>query len=251
MGMTAIVQIADKNVKIKHIQEVFTYFDKIDMRFSTFKKTSEVSLVNAGTLKKKDYSPELKKILKLSELTKKQTMGYFNIYHKNKLDPSGIVKGYAIFRASNMLIHQGYKNFTIEIGGDIEIRGKKNNKSWRVGIRNPFKTGNIVKVLYLTDCGIATSGSYTKGAHIFDVTGKITQEVASITVIGPNVYEADRMATAAYAMGRQGIEFIEGIENLEGYMIDQKGIATLTSGFGNYTRETQKTPENNFTHLIL
>jgi len=44
-------------------------------------------------------------------------------------------------------------------------------------------------------------------------------EIASISVIGPNVYEADRFATAAFAMGEKGIEFIEKQKKLEGYMI--------------------------------
>jgi thiamine biosynthesis lipoprotein len=50
-------------------------------------------------------------------------------------------------------------------------------------------------------------------------------------VIGPNVYDADRFATAAFAMGRNGIEFIEKLAGFEGYLIDQERQATYTSGF--------------------
>jgi hypothetical protein len=35
-------------------------------------------------------------------------------------------------------------------------------------------------------------------------------------------------------MGRVGIQFIEKLPGFEGYMIDKKGIATLTSGFEQY-----------------
>ncbi len=55
-------------------------------------------------------------------------------------------------------------------------------------------------------------------------------------MIGPNVYEADRFATAAFAMGRTGISFLENMPNFEGYMIDSEGRATMTSGFANYTK---------------
>jgi len=55
-----------------------------------------------------------------------------------------------------------------------------------------------------------------------------------VTVIGPNVYEADRFATAAFAMGRKGIEFIEKLVDFEGYMIDAQARATFTSGFERY-----------------
>jgi thiamine biosynthesis lipoprotein len=57
----------------------------------------------------------------------------------------------------------------------------------------------------------------------------------SITVIGPDVLEADRFATAAFAMGKGGIAFIENLPGFEGYAIDAQGIATMTSGFGAYT----------------
>ena len=43
--------------------------------------------------------------------------------------------------------------------------------------------------------------------------------------------EADRFATAAFAMGKDGILFIENLPGFEGYAIDAKGIATMASGF--------------------
>jgi len=51
-----------------------------------------------------------------------------------------------------------------------------------------------------------------------------------MTVVARDVYEADRFATAAFAMGLEGIGFIESIPGLEGYAIDCKGIATMSSG---------------------
>ena len=58
--------------------------------------------------------------------------------------------------------------------------------------------------------------------------------IVSFTVLGPNVWEADRFATAAFAMGPAGIQFIEKEPCLEGYMISKDGIATMTSGFSDY-----------------
>jgi thiamine biosynthesis lipoprotein len=48
------------------------------------------------------------------------------------------------------------------------------------------------------------------------------------------VYEADRFATAAFAMGKRGIYFIEQLPGFEGYMIDASARATFTSGFERY-----------------
>ena len=53
-------------------------------------------------------------------------------------------------------------------------------------------------------------------------------------MIGPDVYEADRFATAAFAMGRPGIDFIEVMPSLEGYMIDKDKRATYTTGFARF-----------------
>jgi thiamine biosynthesis lipoprotein len=50
-------------------------------------------------------------------------------------------------------------------------------------------------------------------------------------VVGPDVLEADRFATAAFAMGLDGIDFVERTPELEGYAIDKNGLATFTSGF--------------------
>ena len=91
-------------------------------------------------------------------------------------------------------------------------------------------------MLALTDRGIATSGTAIRGQHIYDPYrhDKPLMDVVSITIIGPDIYDADRFATAAFAMGRQGIQFIETLAGFEGYMIDMSARATFTSGFERY-----------------
>lgn len=204
MGMPVLVEIFDKKIKVEDIEAVFDYLREIDQKFSTYKETSEIEKINRGELKEEDFSKDMKHILKLAEQTKRETDGFFDIKKDGKLDPSGIVKGYAIFEGANTLRKKGYKNFYLEIAGDVEIAGLKEGKKWRVGIQNPFNPQEIVKVIYLTNCGVATSGTYQRGEHIYNPkTGKNTTEIASISVVGPNVYEADRFATAAFAMGRK------------------------------------------------
>ena len=58
----------------------------------------------------------------------------------------------------------------------------------------------------------------------------------SLTVVAPSIYEADRMATAAFAMGRDGLAFIAGRPGLDAYAIAADGIATFTQGFARYVR---------------
>lgn len=236
MGMPVRIQITDKFAKSNDIKKIFSYFRDVDQKFSTYKDNSEIEKINRGELRENQYSGEMKKILDLSEETKRLTNGFFDIKINNKLDPSGIVKGYAIKKASDMLAKMGYKNFYVEIGGDIEVRGvNEKGKKWNVGIENPFNRKEIIKKIMLTGRGIATSGTYIRGNHIINPISKAKADsIASITVIGPNVYEADRFATAAFAMGERGINFIESLNGFEGYLVtkDKKGIST--SGFGKY-----------------
>ncbi|HET9946621.1 MAG TPA: FAD:protein FMN transferase [Patescibacteria group bacterium] len=236
MGMPVTVEILDEGNVKKDIEDIFSFFVAIDNRFSTYKKDSEISAINAGKILLKDASLEMQEVFALSEQTKQQTNGYFDIKKNKTYDPSGLVKGWAIFNASQKLLSKGYKNFYVEIGGDIQVSGKKQGEKWKIGIRNPFDRERIIKTICLEAQGIATSGTYIRGQHIYNPfknTKEIT-DIVSLTVIGPNIYEADRFATAAFSMGKKGIEFIAGLEGFEGYMIDADGIATFTTGFETY-----------------
>jgi FAD:protein FMN transferase len=238
MGMTITVEIADDFAKESDIDMVFVYFESVEKRFSVFKDDSEITLINKGKLKQSRYSEDMKTVFALAEKTKKETNGYFDIITPDgKYNPSGLVKGWAIYNATLLLLEKGLKNFYVEAGGDIQAHGiNGQGAKWSVGIQNPFDTSQIVKVICLKDIGIATSGTYRRGQHIYDPhnANEPLTEIVSISVIGPNVYEADRFATAAFAMGAQGINFIENLKGFEGYMINKEGMAIQTSDFVRY-----------------
>lgn len=238
MGMSVIVEIIADDVNAAQLcEQVFAYFVAIDEQFSTYKPTSEISRINAGTLAPNQCSPLMRHILKLCEETKRDTAGYFDIAHNGQLDPSGLVKGWAINEAARLVSKAGIHDFCISAGGDMALSGhNKDIQLWRVGIKNPFEQHQIVKHLLLTNHGVATSGTYIRGQHIYDphLPLRACTDIASLTVIGPTIYEADRFATAAFAMGQAGVQFIESRPGLEGYMIDSNGIATFTSNFKRY-----------------
>ncbi|HEU5228468.1 MAG TPA: FAD:protein FMN transferase [Ktedonobacteraceae bacterium] len=237
MGMPITVEVVDTIVTEADIEKVFAYFRAVDETFSTYKEHSEISRINRGELDEEAYSDEMKTILALSEQTRRETQGYFDIRHRGLLDPSGIVKGWAILQAANLLKAAGFANFYIDAGGDIQVAGKKAGNPWHIGIRNPFNRHENVKVLAITNQGVATSGTAIRGQHIYNphqADKPLPNELVSLTVVGPNVYEADRFATAAFAMGKKGIYFIEKLAGFEGYMIDATARATFTSGFERY-----------------
>jgi len=235
MGMPITIEITD-NAKEADLNKIFNYFRRVDEQYSPYKPSSELSKVNAG-LPRTQWSPEFVEIIDLCEQTTRLTDGYFNAEYAGKLDPSGLVKGWAIQHAAEQLVDADFVNFYIEAGGDIQAHGNyKPGTAWQIGIRNPFNIEEIIKVVNIQDQGIATSGTYIRGQHIYDPRHGFSdvRHIKSLTVIGPNIYEADRFATAAFAMGESGIAFIEGLPGFEGYQIDDNQIATLTSGFENY-----------------
>jgi FAD:protein FMN transferase len=237
MGMPITVSITHVGENKKILDDVFNYFTYIDETFSTYKDNSEITKINNGKIKKHEYSNDMQKILTLCEDTKTESNGYFDIKYKGKLDPSGLVKGWAIYNASQLVKKAGYYDYFVEAGGDIQASGKnKDGKPWRVGIKNPFKQEQIIKIVALENNAIATSGTYIRGQHIYNPLQpeKVTNDIVSASIIGPNIYDADRYATAAFAMGNDGLQFITTLHGFEAYIIYKDGEARYTKGFERY-----------------
>jgi thiamine biosynthesis lipoprotein len=237
MGMPITVDIVSASAT-SLIGAAFAYFAAVDRRFSLFRPDSEITALNEMRLSPNAISAEMREVLLLAERTRRETRGYFQARRPGcGLDPSGIVKGWAIRNAARMIEAAGADNFLVDAGGDIQSHGTAaDGEAWRIGIRNPFNTSETVKVVQPRGRGVATSGTYARGQHIYDPhrSARPITDIVSLTVIGGDVLEADRFATAAFAMGRDGIFFIEDRPGLEGYLIGADGIATQTSGFKDY-----------------
>ena len=233
MGMPVTVDVPAGTQAV--IEAAFARFAEIEARFSPFRPDSEVVRFNALRLVDGEPSEELREVLALAERTRIETDGYFDIARPDGfLDPTGIVKGWAIREVARQIEAQGFADYLVDAGGDIQCRGNApDGEPWRIGIRNPFDAMQIVKVIAPRDHGIATSGTSARGQHIYDPhqPGRRISDVLSITVIGPDVLEADRFATAAFAMGEGGIGFIEAQPGLEGYVIGADRVAIQTTGF--------------------
>lgn len=241
MGMPITVEIVSplSPVVVKMtLDRAFEYFSYVENKFSVYRENSEISEINRGTISINQASADMQEIFLLAEMTKKETDGYFDIVNRKGIfDPSGIVKGWAIYNVAKLIKTDGFENFFVDAGGDIQVNGfNQDGERWRVGIENPFDQGKYVKKVTLTNQGIATSGTYIRGQHIYNPKQKDLEikDIVSLSVIGPNVFEADRFATSVFAMGREGIIFLEKQKNLEGYIITSDGKAVMTSGFEKY-----------------
>ena len=79
---------------------------------------------------------------------------------------------------------------------------------------------------------IATSATYERGAHIVDPrTGERTTELASVTIVGPDLGVADVYATTVFVLGLDGLEWIERQPHYEAYIITHDSTTHWSSGF--------------------
>lgn len=241
MGMPITLEVVDA-APVSLFEAVYAYLTHVDEKFSTYKEQSEISRINRREVSDAEISLEMRTVFELAERFRLATSGYFDIQRDGFIDPSGLVKGWAIANAAEMIRDEGCRNFYVEAGGDFQALGRNAaGQDWRVGIRNPFDMRQVVKVLAISGRGVATSGNYIRGEHIYNPLDpdEPPSRIVSLTVIGPDVCSADCYATAAFAMGEEGIRFIESLPDYEGYMIEQDGMATFTTGFTRYVTHDQ------------
>jgi thiamine biosynthesis lipoprotein len=239
MGMPITVEVASASEPDAKagIGQVFDWFHQVDQTYSTYKPESIISRINQGKLKLQQATGEVREVLAAGEHMRSRTGGYFDMrLPDGHIDPSGYVKGWSIGRAGRTLDRAGLENYCIEAGGDILVRGHNpDGRPWRVGIRHPKHHDQVVKVLELTWGAVATSGTYERGEHIYDPhSGRPAQGPASVTVVGSDIAWTDVAATAAFAMGASGTEWLAQQTGLECYVIGHNGSATFTPGLKKY-----------------
>jgi thiamine biosynthesis lipoprotein len=206
-----------------------------DAVFSTYKEDSEISRLNRGELALDDAHPDVREVLVRCEELRVITDGYFDVrgIDGGAIDPSGLVKGWAVDRAGEVLEAGGARNYSLNAGGDIRLRGAPlPEPRWRVGIQHPIERDKVAALVEGNDVGVATSGAYARGEHVLDPhTGRPPAGVLSVTIVGPELATADAYATAAFAMGEAGPEWTATLGLYEAMTILADGRVLLTHGF--------------------
>ena len=213
MGTAISLEIAGTvpdDVAARLADEVYAWMRLVDDTFSTYKAESEVSRLHTGGLTASAASQDLRDVLAACADLWKETDGYFDVYATGRLDPSGYVKGWAAQVASDRLVAAGAADHSVNAGGDVRVRGlSPTGEPWRVGVRHPWDPQAVCFVLAGTDLGIATSGTYERGQHVVDPRGGgAASGLRSVTVTGPDLGRADAFATAAVAMGVEGLAWL-------------------------------------------
>ena len=235
--MPVTVHVVDEAVEPDAIEEAIAEFRTLDQVFSPFQPDSAVSRINRHELEVDRAGELVQQAIGLCRMYESATDGYFSAWVGGRFDPSGLVKGWAIDRACSILAGRGCTNYFVDAGGDVQTSGVNEGGSpWRVGVRNPIFRDKFATVIMASGVAVATSGTYEKGAHIVDPhTGNATEALLSLTVVGPDIVEADVLATAAFAAGRRAFELLSRFKDYDAFAIGNDQIATSTPGFERYT----------------
>jgi thiamine biosynthesis lipoprotein len=201
-----------------------------DAVFSTYRADSVISRLGRGELEVADSPSDVLEVLELAERARVESGGAFDVRRRNAagevvLDPSGVVKGWAVQRASRSLDRLVDTDYCLSAGGDMVVRTSlRSSPPWRIGIEDPFDPGKVVATVALRNAAVATSGLAHRGAHIVDPrTGGTPASLASVTVIASDLTWADIDATAAFVLGDEALSWLETRPGRSGLVVSADG----------------------------
>jgi FAD:protein FMN transferase len=232
-------------VEVAVVDAVFAWFRRVDDLFSTWRADTEISRIGAGTLDAANSSREVREVLELCERMKRETGGAFDISVGDRadvaprpglapLDPSGLVKGWALERAVDLLTAAGVTRLCINAGGDVVVRSRAADRDepWRVGIQHPWERGKVADVVVVANGAVATSGRAERGDHVIDPrTLRPARGLISATVVTSDLAIADALATAAVACGTLAVPWLTGRAGVAALGITDHGTVVTTPNF--------------------
>ena len=220
-GTTYSIKIAENRSYSFLDTQIKAELNRIDYVFSTYKPTSEISLINEDP--NRVWSDEFRNLFNLSNEISNLSEGAFSPNDANGFDFSAIGKGYAIDKISELMEKNGVNNYFIEIGGEIRAKGLKFSDEWIFGIERPTNSKKSPYIAFNVPSkgiSIATSGEYREPNHIW---GKGPRDLISVTVATSDAASADAWATALYVLGKEkGLDIAEK-NNLEVFFITNNG----------------------------
>lgn len=153
----------------------------------------------------------------------------------------GIAKGYAVDRAVKLMHQRNLQNFIIQAGGDLYAAGRRGDRPWRVGIRDPRGARDAIFALAeIQDATFSTSGDYERAVvkdkvryhHILDPsTGFPAAKSRSVTVMTGDAITADVWSTALFVLGaEEGMKLVEKMPGIEAVFVDANNKVHVSTG---------------------
>jgi thiamine biosynthesis lipoprotein len=146
---------------------VISQLREVDRIFSTYRDDSIINRLDRGELLIDECPPEVAEVLKLGREAEQQSDGAFSINlpladGRRRLDPSGVVKGWAVQRAAGFLEALDETDYCLSAGGDLVCHtADPVRPAWRIGIENPHDTMSLIAVVPIRAGAMATSGTHT------------------------------------------------------------------------------------------
>jgi thiamine biosynthesis lipoprotein len=204
-----------------------------DRVFSTYRADSCVSRLARGEITVEQCPAEVGEVLALAEQARLESGGAFDVHRRTAggaaLDPSGVVKGWAVERAAEVFRGLPETDVCLSAGGDMVCRvADPDAPAWRVGIEDPHSPNRLIAVIPVRDGAVATSGVAHRGAHIVDArTGEAPCGIASVTVVADSLTWADIDATAAFAHGRSALRWLATRAGRQGLVVWEDGTPEI------------------------
>ncbi|OKJ22202.1 thiamine biosynthesis protein [Streptomyces sp. CB02130] len=214
---------------------------RIDAVFSTYRPGSHISRLDRQEIPLGDCPQQVREVMRLCDLATALSDGWFSMTPAGRLDPSGLVKGWAVDAASQLLIDAGARNFCVNGGGDLQVKGRADACApWHIGIAHPLRPGTMATVITVHhDLAIATSGTGERGCHILHPdTGVPVTDLASVTVLDPGLTMTDAFATAAFARGCDALDWLGSMTGYEALALFPDGREMRTSGFHRFEKDS-------------
>ena len=233
MGTVFTIDIRDPGDWAGAVDAVVRWLHAVDATFSTYRDDSDISRIRRGELSVEDADPHVAEVLGLCVEAQRTTGGWFSAQPDGRLDPTGLVKGWAIEQASQLLRRLGSDNHAVNGGGDMQLAGEAApGRPWSVGIVDPTDRNHVLTTVHGRDVAVATSGVSERGAHIVDpFTRRPALGLQSATVLGPSLTDADSYATATCAMGPRALAWLESLQDYDALLVTPEGGQLTTSGW--------------------
>lgn len=233
MGMPISVAIRGR---LAHTAEADAAWDnvaaelhEVDRIFSTYRDDSYISRLSRGEIDLDGCPAEVAEVMAIGTGAAHRSDGAFSILLPTadgpRLDPSGVVKGWAVERASRFLERLEATDFCLAAGGDMVCRtAAPGSGPWRIGIEDPHSPDRMIGIVPVRCGGVATSGAARRGQHIVDArTGRTPTGVASVTVIADSLTRADVDATSAYVHGPAAVDWLRRQAGLLALVVQPDG----------------------------
>jgi FAD:protein FMN transferase len=157
-----------------------------------------------------------------------------------RINLGGIAKGYTVQHGADILRAKGVEHALLNAGGDTRVIGDRRGQPWIVGIRHPRLPDEVITRLPIVDEAISTAGDYERffeedGKRYHHVinprTGRPTEGILTVTVIGPDGTMTDGLDTAIFVLGAaRGLEMIEKYPDYEAIIVESSGKVSYSSG---------------------